>query len=188
MAARHIQKNKDYEQLLAEQARSSFSQGDLGIRTGCAMFTDSVERYRDKKRARRSESIVSSVGRASLGGVSDNDEAGGGASEEKGGGASVPVPYCVPGPSGIGHGNETQPSPSSMMELKSGTSKSFKKRKREYVKYNDVIITSLSLFPELLTYNQLKRLNVISKYVEEKEIVVGVNDILEVGDGHMTIM
>ena len=139
VAARHIQKNKDYEQLLAEQARSSFSQGDLGIRTGCAMFTDTVERYRDKKRVRRSESIVSSVGGASVGGVSDNEAAGEGVREEKGDGALVPVPYCVPGPSGIGHGDETQPSPSSMM--KSYTSKSFKKKKREYVKYDDVIIT-----------------------------------------------
>ena len=122
VAARHIEQSKDYEQLLAEHARSTFSEGDLGIRTGGAMFTDPNDRYRDRKRTRRSASVVSSVG-----GVSDNEE--GGAREVKGG--SVPVPYCSPGPSGIRHGNETQHSPGSMSELESVVNKSFKKGKRE---------------------------------------------------------
>ena len=34
----------------------------------------------------------------------------------------------------------------------------------------------------------LKRLNVITKFVEDKEIVVGLSDILEVGEDHVTVM
>ena len=120
VAARHIEQNKEYEQLLAEQSRSSFTEEDLGIRTGGISFSEPS----DKKRERRSESIVSSVGGASVGGVSDNEEAGGGANVERTRGGSVLVPYCIPGPSGIGHGNETP-------EPESTVGKSFKKGKRE---------------------------------------------------------
>lgn len=80
------------------------------------MFSDPTDRYRDKKRQRRSESVVSSAGGTpSVGGASDNDE-----------GDGVPVPECVPGPSGLDRENETTPTPPDTMILKS-----FRKGKRK---------------------------------------------------------
>lgn len=47
------------------------------------------------------------------------------------------------------------------------------------------MMASLFFFSALLTYHQLKRLNIITSFMEERQIVIGYSDISDVG--HMTL-
>ena len=121
VTAHHINQNKDYEKLLAEQAKSHFKETEIGVRTGNKMFSDSVERYRDRKRSNRSASIVS---------ISATSRTGSGDEEERTqdvvkDGTVSEFTECVPGPST----ENTSPSPILTPVL----TKSYKKTNREFI-------------------------------------------------------
>ena len=62
VSARHITRNKDYENLLAEKAKSGFTDAEVGIRTGKTMFMDQAEKHRVRKKMENTELASGSSG------------------------------------------------------------------------------------------------------------------------------
>ena len=127
MSARHINQNKDYENLLAEQAKSNFKETDLGVRTGKKMFTDPLDRYRNRKKAEKSGRGMS-VRSGDLLRTNQSEGVVVGGISEKGSQTDI---YETPSTEDAVPGPSQSPGPSSKLEPKAVISKAFKKNKRE---------------------------------------------------------
>ena len=220
VSARHITRNKDYENLLAEKAKSGFTDAEVGIRTGKMMFMDQAEKHRARKKMENTELASGSSGlqakgdapviKASLGAalmtqleevVEDENEKDSQTKFQEL--PSINVIPANPSKPTWNRDVEVVPVPSHSPESEASSLNStphgpspvpesvptFKKSKRKSYSYTFTITSRQCMYvcvpTALLTYHQLKRLNIISSFLDEKQAVVGFYDITDVG--HVTV-